>query len=350
MAGPKSFDTAVRQVKRGEFAPVYYLTGDEDILKEELAALIVEAAVEPAARDFNLDVRAAQELDGESFHALVETPPMLAARRVVVVKNLEQWRKGAKVWEVVERYVAQPSPTTVLVLTHGAGEKPYRALAAAGAHVDVAALSPERLLRWVHWRAERAGCALSDDATRHLVQAVGADLAALTMEIEKLAAAAGGRAPTAEEVAQLVGVRPGETPRDWLAAALEGNGRRAVAMLDIVLAASGVTAVRLLADLGTALVGVRLARALLDRGSPTARVEQAVFRHIREARPLGLGGWREEAAAWTRWASRWTATELDRAIRAAHAADRALKGTTIADDRGVLAGMLLALGARRQAA
>jgi DNA polymerase-3 subunit delta len=351
MAGPLTFDTAYRAIQRGQLARVYYLTGPEDVLKDELISVITDQALDPAARDFNLDVRAAGQLDGESFHALVETPPMLAEQRVVIVRGLEQWRKNAKVWQVLERYLDRASPTTVLVLTHAAGEKPLPTVTRHSTHVEVAALAPDRLRRWLARRAERAGIALDEDGAAHLIRAVGTDLAYLGLEIEKLAAAAPGNGPIgAAEVAELVGVRRGETPDDWVTAVLERDRRRAVGMLDTVLAGSGVSGVRLVMALGTALVGVRHARALLDAGMAPGRVERAVFDAMRQMRPAGLGSWRGEAARWTGAAVRWNAPALDRALRGAYDADRALKSTTITDERGILVGLVLEAGAERAAA
>jgi hypothetical protein len=90
-----SFASVRSSLERGKLVPVYYLTGDEEVLKDELVDAIVDSAVDPSNRDFNLDVRSAADLDGESFHALVETPPLLAERRAAVVRNLEQWRKNS---------------------------------------------------------------------------------------------------------------------------------------------------------------------------------------------------------------------------------------------------------------
>src|SRR6185436_17122309 len=124
-----TFDSIYRLTKKGEFSPVYYLTGEADVLKDELTDIIVEGAVPPAGRDFNVDIRSAGDVDGEALHALIETPPMLSDRRAVVLKNLEQWRANSKVWQVLYSYLKSPSPSTVLVLTHGAGEKIDRTVA-----------------------------------------------------------------------------------------------------------------------------------------------------------------------------------------------------------------------------
>src|SRR3989304_3159231 len=84
MGQSSTFEFVHRSVKRGEIAPIYYLTGDADVLKDDLVAMIVDAALESTARDFNLDVRAAGDLDAAALHTLVGTFPVLAERRGVV--------------------------------------------------------------------------------------------------------------------------------------------------------------------------------------------------------------------------------------------------------------------------
>ena len=96
-------------------------------------------------------------------------------------------------------------------------------------------------------------------------------------------------------------------------------------------------------------MGTALAHAERERGSE--RLEDTVLRHLLAARPYGLRGYKDEAARWARWSGLWTSSELSRAIRAALTADRALKGTTVTDDRGIVT--LLVLGfatTRREAA
>ena len=349
MAASLSFDTAYRRIRRGEIDPVYYLTGDEDTLKDELIALLADQAVDPSMRDFNLDVRGAADLGPESLHALIETLPMLAERRVVVVRGVDQWRKNAKVWPVLEAYVERPSPSTVLVITSGAGAKPHSGLARHAAHVAVEPLRPDRLGRWARNRAERVGLGLDEDAAGHLVAAVGADLAQLGMEIDKLAAAATSGTIDAEAVADLVGVRRGETTEDWIVAVLERDLARAAGMLGAVLAASGNSAVRVVGQLGTALLGVRLARSQLHAGRRRAELERLLMGHIKSARPFGIGPWGAAAALWARVAQHWGDTELHDALCYALAADRALKSTTIADETGILTDLMLKLSVREAA-
>ena len=87
--GALTFDALLRSLKRSAPDPVYYLHGEEDVLKDEAIRALLDRAVEPGARDFNLDQRSAAALDPEAFHALVNTPPMLAQTRVVIVRGVE---------------------------------------------------------------------------------------------------------------------------------------------------------------------------------------------------------------------------------------------------------------------
>src|SRR2546422_1778356 len=103
--GALTFDALLRSLKQGAPDPVYYLHGEEDVLKDEAVRVLLERAVDPAARDFNVDQRSAADLDPETFNALVNTPPILAATRAVVLRGMEQLRKTAKVRQELLHYL-----------------------------------------------------------------------------------------------------------------------------------------------------------------------------------------------------------------------------------------------------
>src|SRR5438132_1063189 len=267
--GALTFDALLRSLKQGAPDPVYYLHGEEDVLKDEAVRVLLERAVDPAARDFNVDQRTAADLDPEAFNALVNTPPILAATRAVVLRGMEQLRKTAKVRQELLHYLDSPNPSTVLVLVHGP-----------------------------------------------------------------------------------VGVRRGETLQDFVDAALERRAADAARLVEPVLEQAGMSGVRMLSALGTALVGTALARAELDRDARRRdRLEGALLSHLRTARPYGLGSWEQTALRWARWAELWTRPELRSALRLALDADRALKSSTLTDEAGILEQLVLSWGVRvREAA
>jgi len=352
-----TLDALLRSLKKGAPVPepVYLLHGDEDVLKDEAIRALVDSAV-GSSRDFNLDVRFAPDLTPESFNALVNTPPMMAERRAVVIRGVEQvGKRKTKLRDEVVRYLESPNPTTVLVLVVAAGEEADADLVRASAAVAVDALAAERVPRWLQHRATTLGVTLATDATELLLKAVGSDLSTLSRELEKLASlaggtGAGGRLVTADDVSNLVGVRRDETIFDLVEAALERRAARAAQLVEPVLEQAGMSGVKILSLLGTHLVGTALARAERDRGVPAARLADTIYRHLQSVRPYGMRSYKEEAARWTAWSALWTAHELGRALRAALAADNALKTATVSDDRGIVTQLVLGFAATKREA
>ncbi|MGD0483955.1 MAG: DNA polymerase III subunit delta [Gemmatimonadales bacterium] len=341
------FDALWKALRKGVLHPVYYLYGDEELLKDEAVRNLLEFGVEEATRDFNLDRRRAPELAADDFHALVHTPPMMAARRGVLITEVEfllqKKPKAQALRTAVLAYAGQASPETLLVLVQSAGDKPDPALAKLAQEVVLDPLPPDRLAGWIRREAEKLQVALDEGAIGHLIATVGSDLPSLAAELAKLAGAVSGRVATADDVADLVGVRHGETLFDFVDAVTARRGVAAAEMAPRLLDAPGVTGVRLVAALSTALVGVALARALLDDGASRGAVEGRMFGAIQDARPFGLRNWRLEAERWTRDAAQWTLRELDAAIAELLRADRRLKHTTVAGAAEILQEALLAM-------
>ena len=348
----QTIDTFFRSLKKAEPAGAYYFHGAEDVLKDEAVRALVDRVLDPSLRDFNLDQRSAPQLDPESLYSLCATLPMMAERRVVILRDVEGLKRKPKVRATLLGYLAHPSPETILVLMQGSGEPAEdKELARATCSVSCDALPPDRVLKWLQRRAEGLGVVLEPAAAEHLVRAVGGDLGTLLAELAKLTALPPGEPVSAARVGEVVGVRHGETVFDWRDALFEGRTGRAVTLLGPLLDQPGSSAVRLVTMTGTTLVGVGIARSHLDRGVRGRALDDAVFDTIRRLRVFGLLSWTEEKSRWVRWAAAWNAARLREGLRAALAADTALKGTTISDEHGILSDMILRMApSRREAA
>ncbi len=333
----QTFDALRRALKRGELAPAYYLHGPEDLLKDEVARAVLDQALDPSLRDFNFDQGSAASLDPEAVYALCNTPPMMADRRVVLIRDVEAWKRKTKVRATLLKCLERPSPHAVVLLVQGAAEAAEdKELAARATSVACDPLPPDRAARWLAHRGTSRGVSFAPGAAEHLVRIVGAELGPLAAEMEKLAAVSAGEPVTVEQVSALVGVRRGETVYDWRDAVLDGDAGRAATLLGLVLQQSGATGVRLVTLLGTTVIGVGVVRAAYDRGARGSRLQDAAFQLQRRARVYGLLPWQEEARRWAAWAPRWPAERVRAAVRLLVEADTALKGTTLSDERGIV--------------
>ena len=341
-----SFDALHRALKSGDVANVYYLVGPEDVLKDEAVRLILDRVLDPSLRDFNFDQRTATSLDAEALESLLDTLPMLAERRVVLLRDVDGWQKKARTRTALLKWLARPGRETVLIMVQGAGEPDAdKDFAPRAVTVRCDALPPERAAKWAQHEASQAGVTLTPEAAAHLVKAVGAELSVLRSEVAKLASLPEGTAVTLELIGDLVGVRHGETVTDWRDAVMEDDTARATALVAPVLSQSGVSGVKLVTLLGTTLVGVSLARAQLDGGVRGRSLEQWLQNAIFRARPFGLPDWRAEPRLWTRWAERWSAERLQGALAATLAADQSLKNTTLRNETSTVLDLVLELAA-----
>jgi DNA polymerase-3 subunit delta len=340
----QSSDNLFRSVQKGELAPVYYFYGAEDVLKDEAVRMILEKALDPSLRDFNFDQRSAAQLDAEDVHALCNTLPMLAERRVVLLRDIEGWKRKTKGRSEFLRYLERPSPDTIVIMVQSSSEAAEdRELAAGAVSVRFDPMPPDRARKWLLREAGRLGVDLEADAADHMVRSTDADLGALSSELSKLASLPAGTPLTVEAVGQLLGVRHGETLWDWRDAVFEGDTGRAAALLSPVLAQSGVSGVKLVTALGTALVGIGVARAHYDRGVRGGALAAAIMKTLLSLRPFGLLSYREEADRWSRWAPKWSNARIRSALRAARDTDETLKNTTVSDERGLLLDLVLRL-------
>jgi DNA polymerase-3 subunit delta len=350
----RSFDALQRSLSKGEIQPVYYFHGDEELLKDGAVRRIVALAVDEGTRDFNLDRRRAPELAAEDFQSLVQTPPMMAPRRGIVLTEVEclQQRRPRQqaLKSAVVAYLEHASPDTVLVLVQTAGEKPDPDLERGTYTVDFEPLSPERVGRWIRHRAAEMGMAIEEDAARHLQAVVGDDLPQLAAELAKLAAAAGGSPASVADVADLVGVRHGETVYDFVDAVSAKRFTAAAGMVPSLVASPGNSGVRLLGALGTTLVGLALARSRLDARDTPSSATDRVLKAIYGARPLGLRSWKEDAPRWVRDAATWSAEGLDAALAALLRADARLKDTKLTGEAEIVVEVVLCLGEREREA
>lgn len=330
-------------IKASRFDPVYLFHGEEDFLKEEAVRQLVDAAVDPATRDFNLEVRRGSELSAETLGSLLGTPPMMAERRVLVLRDPGTLKKDART--ALDRYLKSPAPDGVLVLVAPAGGKVDKALLDRTTALEFAPLSGDRIPKWIAHQASVLGTTITPAAASLLEDAVGNDLPQLAMELEKLASYASGRAIDEDAVAAIVGVRREETLGAFLDAVAERDARAACALLPGLMQQPKTSAVGIVIALSTQMLAIGYARALRDRGLTANRIPNELFGLLKETGAFPSRPWGEAVSCWTKAAAsdRWSAEEIDRAIETLLATDRAAKETRLSSDEQLLTSLVLGL-------
>ena len=340
---PTSGERALgKALKERAFERAYYFFGDDDFRKEEALRQVVDAAVDPATRDFNLETRRGGEIDAGTLGSLLGTPPMMADRRVLVLRDAGSLRKDARA--VLVRYLGDPAPDAIVLLVSPMGEKPEKELVTRATEVEFAPLTGDRVLRWIERHAaQQLDARIDAAAARLLVDAVGEELQQLSAELDKLASYTQGAPIDEAAVSAVVGVRRGETLGDFLDAVGERDAMRALGLIEHVLQQPKTTAVSVVMALTVQTLALGWGVAMRERGANPGQLSREYFDFLKSAGAFVGRAWGEAIQHWVQELDRWTIPAVDRALALLLEADVALKETRLSSDEQLLATLVLAI-------
>ena len=336
--GEKALHAAL---KKREFDPAYYFHGDDDFLKESRLREVIDAAADPSTRDFNLEIRRGSDLDAQSLDVLLSTLPMMANRRVAVIREVDKLKKDPR--RVLDAYLANPAPDTLLLLTSPSGVKPDKSLSDRCVAVEFAPLAGDRVPKWVTYHAQTE---LSREITPHavtlLVEAVGDDLQQLAVELEKLASYSDGAIDEAS-IEAVVGIRRGDSLGDFLDAIACRDAATAIRLLPGVLQQAKMSGVLLVMHLTTQTLALGYAAAARERGTHQGALYGELMTLLKTTGAFPGRPWGEAVAAWSKYSSRWSVNDATAALTSLLMADLALKETRLSSEDQLLASLVLSL-------
>ena len=182
---------AIDQAKAGRLLPVYIVSGDERVVRDEVVAEIRNAAIAGGIPAFNEDRFTAGDVDVDAVVSAARTVPVMAKRRFVLVRGAERW-DAAETSAQLDRladYAAAPVDSTCLVIVGGRLDGRRKLVQQArkqGFLVSCDPLDDRTLPLWIVQRAAAKGHAIERDVAELLAALAGPDLSAVDDAIERL--------------------------------------------------------------------------------------------------------------------------------------------------------------------
>ncbi len=182
-----TYEEIVRSVRAGNFAPVYYLMGEESYYIDKISEFIVEAALKEDERDFNLTVCYGTDVSVDDVINAAKRFPMMAERQVVWVREAQNLQGK----ERLSFYLEHPQLSTILILCHKHGtldkrKKPYTDIQKQGVVFESKKLYDSQLPGFVTAYLQRRGLTMEQNAVMMICEYVGSDLSRLSGELDKL--------------------------------------------------------------------------------------------------------------------------------------------------------------------
>ncbi|MCE7794187.1 DNA polymerase III subunit delta [Salipaludibacillus sp. CUR1] len=197
-----SYVQMLKELNKGDLAPLYLLYGSETYLIEDILNRIVSKALSPEEQEFNLS---RFDMNEHSVDLAVEeayTFPFMGGRRVVLLKDAyffstqKQTDKVEHNLKALLAYIEEPAMETTMIV-HVPYEKLderkklVKTLKKQGKVMEGRPLEERELRQWITEKAKEFHVQFDQEAQDSLLILTGADLMVMASEINKLAIYAG---------------------------------------------------------------------------------------------------------------------------------------------------------------
>lgn len=307
-----------KTVEEKKISSLYFFFGEESYLIRQATEQVKNMALEGGIPDFNYDSFYAYEAEVSRIRDVAETLPMMAARRVVVLKEAQELTD--KEWQTLEPLITNPVDTTVFIINASKidkRKKHIKALTENGACVEFKRPYENQMPQWISYIAQNYQLTMTSDAITLLHRLVGNHLTEVDSEIHKLYQYLGDKKRVdVEDVARVVSKAREESVFDLT---------RSIAMNDRAQALM-------------CLVG------LLDQGQSEIGIVSLIARHIRILIQVHLGLKQGHNGAqlaqyaqipsyflteYLQQSKYWTLRKLENTLLALNETDRALKSSPL---------------------
>ncbi len=182
-----TYDQILSDIHKKNFAPIYFLTGDEPYFIDMISDTIENEALDEADRAFNQIVLYGRDVDVETIANHARSFPMMGERMVVIVKEAQD----VKNLENFEAYLDTIPDTTLLVFAYKYKKFDKRKTLAKkidkkGVWFESKKLYENNIPGWIQNYLKAEGYAITPKATQMLADFLGTDLHKIANELKKL--------------------------------------------------------------------------------------------------------------------------------------------------------------------
>lgn len=177
----------IKDIKAKKFEKIYFLHGEEAYYIDAITDAIVENALEEHERDFNQFISYGKDSEPLSIISQAKEYPMMAERRLVVLKEAQDF-KGM---EDLLPYFESPSDQTIFVINYkykkyDSRKKTMKAAAKNGLVFNSEKVPEYKLVDWMSNFVKSKGFGITPKANMLLAEFLGNDLSKISNELDKL--------------------------------------------------------------------------------------------------------------------------------------------------------------------
>jgi len=182
-----TFEQIISDLKNKVFHPVYFLMGEEPYFIDEICNYIAENVLSEEEKGFNQTILYGRDIDVDIIVSEAKRFPMMANHQVVIIKEAQ----SVKNIEALEKYIANPQKSTILVICYKYkkldGRKKFaKDIVKSGVVFESKKLYENKVHSWINNYLRSRGCKINPPALVMITENSGTDLGTIANELEKL--------------------------------------------------------------------------------------------------------------------------------------------------------------------
>lgn len=187
-----TFDQIEQQIADKQFAPLYYLHGDETYFIDKLTTALDKAVLTESEVAFNKSLLYGPETNAKQILNNCRSFPVMATKRLVIVKEAQRLLKTE--WDKLKSYIEKPVPSTVLVMAFkpvkgrktGLPAGIARAAASSGVSFEAKKMYERDVQKWLAVHIKACGYEADPAVASILTTNLGTHLNLIENELEKM--------------------------------------------------------------------------------------------------------------------------------------------------------------------
>ena len=189
----QSANDVLKDLKANQYAPVYFLHGEEPYQIDKIADYIEKHSLTATEKGFNLTVIYGKD---SSIKIVLESArkfPVMAQKQVIIVKEAQELQGLNKKEEQAHlaAYCQKPVPSTVLVIAYkhkkiDARTALYKVLKKQAVLVETKKLYDNQIPDWINNYCKENGHSIRPKASVLLSEYIGNNISRITKEIDKI--------------------------------------------------------------------------------------------------------------------------------------------------------------------
>lgn len=187
----KELDLILKNIKNKEVLPIYFFHGEEPYFIDAAVKVLEHDFLEEDEKAFNQTVVYGKDTSYQEILSLARQFPMMGDKQLIIVKEAQDLKFNEEENRVLEAYVDNPVPSTVLVFAHkhkklDSRKKATKALDKAKALFLSESVRDSNLPKWIADECTQLKIKTAPNIAHLLAEYLGNDLSRIANELNKL--------------------------------------------------------------------------------------------------------------------------------------------------------------------